>query len=123
MMTRGQLQTLIQQWSHRTDLGSQVDQFIDATTERLQRRLGITLDKMPGLNDSNLISQENPTVYLYGSLREMAIYTADAPAEREYDMLYEKEVNNLNINYNGAEWDNTTPYMRTEAEQEIEDAT
>jgi hypothetical protein len=122
-MTRGQLQSLIQQWSHRTDLADQVDQFIDATTERLQRRLGITLDKMPGLNDTNLISQENPTIYLYGSLREMAIYTADAPAEREYDMLYEKEVNNLNINYNGAEWDNTTPHMRSEAEQEIADAT
>jgi hypothetical protein len=122
-MTRGQLQSLIQQWSHRTDLADQVDQFINAVTERLQRRLGITLDAMPGLNDKNIVSDANPTVYLYGALREMAIYTADAPAEREYDMLYEKEVNNLNINYNGAEWDNDTPYCRSEAEQEIADAT
>jgi len=121
MMTRGQLQTLIQQWAHRTDLASQVDQFIDATTERLQRRLGITLDPMTGLNDYNLISEENPTIYLYGGLREMAIYTADAPAARDYGELYDIEVAQLNINYNGTEWDNSVPFIHNEVEQEIED--
>ena len=122
-MTRGQLQTLIQQWAHRTDLADQVDQFINATTERLNRRLGITLDAMPGLNDANLVTEQNPTIYLYGGLREMAIYTGDGPAEQHYNQLYTMEVNNLNINYNGTEWDNTTPAILSEEEQEIANAT
>ena len=123
MKTRGQLQTQIQQWAHRTDLSGVVDQFIDNVTERLNRRLGITLDPMNGLNDTNLVSQANPSIYLYGALREFAIYTADLPAEREYEMLYQREVDQLNINYNGDEWDNETPYIRSEEEQAIEDET
>ena len=116
MKTRGQVRTQIAQWMHRSDLSGNVDEFIDNVTTRLQRRLGISLDPMNGLNDTNMISMYNPDVYLYGALREAAIFTGDRDATADYNGLYEKEIVNLNINYNGDEWENSVPYVRSELE-------
>lgn len=115
-MNRGEIQDQIINWTHRTDLGSVVSQFVDIVTQRLNRRLGITLDPMSGTSGTNIIGDVNPSIYLYGGLREYAIYAADAPAEQHYDMMYEKEVNRLNITYNGEEWDNTNLAVLNELE-------
>ena len=122
-MNRGEIQNQIIDYSHRTDLGSVVSQFVDNTTQRLNRRLGITLDPMSGSSGTNIISDYNSAIYLYGGLREMSIYTQDAPAAQEYDALYQREVAQLNINYNGEEWDNSTLAILSEPEQEVADAT
>ena len=123
MATRGDIKNQIIQWSHRTDLTSLADQFIDNVTTRLNRRLGITLAPMVNANESNIIAEHNPDIYLYGALREMAIYTSDNTATQTYDGLYQQAVDRLNITYNGAEWDNSTLAILNETEQELADAT
>ena len=117
-MNRAEIQNQIVLFSHRNDLGGAVGQFVDNTTQRLNRRLGITLDPMSGNSGTNIISEENSAIYLYGGLLEMAIYTADAPSAAAYQMLFDNEVNNLNIHYNGAEWDNTEKAILSEMEIE-----
>ena len=105
-MNRAEIQNQIIAFSHRSDLTDSVGQFIDNTTQRLNRRLGITLDPMLDNNGTNIIAEVNSSIYLYGGLREMAIFTADRPSAEAYEQLFNIEVDNLNINYNGTEWDN-----------------
>ena len=122
-MNRGEIQNQIISYSHRADLTNMVSQFVDNVTMRLNRRFGITLDPMNGTSGTNIVADKNSSIYLYGGLREMAIYTADGPAASAYEDLYAKEVSRLNVTYNGDEWDNTVPVILSECEQEVVDAT
>ena len=119
-MNYGELKAAAQAWQHRTDLGSQIDLCVQNVSYRLQVRFGITLDPLVNDADTNIILDKNPQVYLYGTSRELAIYTHDAVATQAYEALYQDEVNRLNITYNGAEWDNTTPAMKSDYEQAVE---
>ena len=119
-MNYGELKATAQAWQHRTDLADQIALCVANVTSRLQVRLGITLDVLDNDIDTNIILDKNPQVYLYGTSRELAIYTHDAVATQAYEALYQDEVNRLNITYNGTEWDNTTPAMKSEYEQAVE---
>mgnify|MGYP001546565971 FL=1 len=120
-MNYGELKAAAQAWQHRTDLGSQIDLCVQNVSHRLQVRFGITLDPLVNDADTNIILDNNPQVYLYGTSRELAIYTHDAVATQAYEQLYQDEVSRLNITYNGTEWDNTSPAILNEVEQEIAD--
>ena len=119
-MNYGEIKGAIQQWAHRTDLVSQAPLFVQNVQDRLQVRLGITLDQLVIDTDTDIILANNPQVYLYGGLREISVYTNDAVATQAYEQLYDMEVSRLNITYNGTEWDNTTPAMQSEYEQAVE---
>ena len=115
-MNRAEIQNQIVAFSHRSDLQSMVSQFVDNVTQRLNIRLGITLDPMSGNSGTNIIADNNPVIYLYGGLREMSIFTADRPSAEAYDTLFNIEVNNLNVKYNGAEWNNEPIHVKSETE-------
>ena len=115
-MNRAEIQNQIIAFSHRSDLTDSVGQFIDNVTQRLNRRLGITLDPMLDNNGTNIIAEVNSAIYLYGGLREMSIFTADATSAQAYQILFDQEVNNLNVKYNGAEWDNEPLHVKSETE-------
>ena len=119
-MNYGELKAAAQAWQHRTDLGSQIELCVQNVTNRLEVRFGIDIVPLVNDADTNDILTANPQVYLYGTSRELAIYTHDAVATQAYEALYQDEVSRLNITYNGTEWDNTTPAMKSEYEQAVE---
>ena len=120
-MNRSELSNRIVAWTHRSDLGSQVDFFIDTATARLNKRLGLALT-LTGPSGENTISRDYPEIYLYAALREFAIYTADAPAAQSYEALYQEEVAQLNINAESEGFTKDTPAMKSEYEQAVEEA-
>ena len=122
-MNRSELSNKIIQWSHRNDLGAQIDQFIDNTTYRLNSRLGKDYT-LTGGSAENEVSTYYPMIYIYGALREMCIYINDGPGARSYDELWDKEVNNLEITaQQGSFKGDTAPPILSEYEQEVLNAT
>jgi hypothetical protein len=121
-VNRGEISNKIIEWSHRTDLAGQIDTFIDNTTDRLNNRLGKAYT-LTGNSAENDISTAFPMIYIYGGLREMAIYTADAPAAASYDQLYNMEVDKLNITANAPGFTDDSVAILSETEQEIINAT
>lgn len=119
-MNRGEIVNQVIQWSHRSDLAGAVDGFVDNVTRRLNNRLGTELT-LTGNAAENDISIYYPMVYLYGALREMAIYTTDQPATATYEQLYNDEVSRLNITAEQGMFVDTAPYVRNELEHYIEE--
>lgn len=115
-MNRAEISNKILEWAHRTDLGSQVDQFIDNTTDRINLRLG-TDYTLNGNNSENTISIDYPNIYIYGGLREMAIYTMNEAAYAGYDALFDKDMNRLNITAESTGFEDDSPVIKSEAEQ------
>ena len=120
-MNRSELSNKIIQWAHRTDLAGQIDMFIDNTTNRINLRLG-TAYELAGANAENVISRDYPEIYLYGGLRECMIYAMDEPATMGYEQLYQEHISRLNITAESEDFTDDSPYLRSECEQQIEDA-
>lgn len=117
-MNRTDIKNLVITWSHRSDIDGVVDSFLNNTNQRLVKRLGIDLE-FTGQTATNIISDNYPEIYLYGSLRELSIYTGNEPAAAAFDQLYNSEVSRLNITANTEGFDVPAPVMLSEEEQEI----
>ena len=118
-MNKAEIKNKIAEWSHRTDLTNQLDTFVDNTTQRLNNRLGLAL-VLSGAGDENIISRDYPNIYIYGGLREMALYVRDRVAMQDYEMMYQAEVANLNINAESEGFTDDVPVMLNEYEQYLE---
>ena len=110
-MNYGELKSQIATWAHRNDFTAVIPSFVEQVTQRLNRRFGITLTPLVNDVDTNLILDNNPTLYLYGCLRQGAIYTHDQPATEAYNALYNIEVDRMNITYAAEEWNTTPPVV------------
>ena len=117
-MNRAEVRNQVVQWSHRSDLVGAVDGFIDNVTSRLNLRLKMDLT-LTGNAAENVISIYYPMVYLYGSLRELSIYTADQPATATYEQLYQDEVSRLKITSGNDEITEPSPFIMSEGEVDI----
>lgn len=118
-MNYGEIKAQIDQWTHRSDLTAEVPQFIYNVSQRLGRRLGVMPSPLIADTDTNSILTTHPLLYLYGSLREVGIFTENVDMVQAYEMLYQAEVKELNINYRGLDWDACpSPAVMTSKEQE-----
>lgn len=93
-------------YSHRSDLSSKAQGFVDVATERLRMRFGGVLP------DQTL--HEN--LYFYAAMRELRVYTEDYEQAVKMDELLDKEASRLNIKYEGTDWDNPTKKVLNELE-------
>ena len=59
--------------------------------------------------DSNSLLETHANIYLYGCLREQAIFTHNVEAVAAYEKLYQTEIKNMNVNYRGLDWDACCP--------------
>ena len=107
--TLGELKAEIKRYSHRSDLDSNLHDFINRTSERLGRRFGVMPGALVNENDTNSLLTHHPGLYIYGAMRELAIFTADLDATRHYEDLFQEQVRQMNINYHGADWDSCDP--------------
>jgi hypothetical protein len=118
-MNYGEIKAQVADYAHRADLADVIPDMIQRVTDRLERRFGeLNLQSLVVDSDTNYILENNPDIYLYGALREVGVYTHDINQVTGYDDLFTEAVDQMNINYNGAEWDNTVPYIKTEEEQD-----
>jgi hypothetical protein len=121
-MNRTDVKEVILAWSHRSDLEDQVDAFIDNTSQRLRKRLGMELP-FTGQAATNTISNDYPEIYIYGGLREMGLYTHDAELVNLYGNMYDREVSQLNITAESTDFVDDTPAVLSEYEQAVIDGT
>jgi len=104
-MNYGQLKQAVKDWSHRSDLDAHHATFVSNVSQRLGRRFGQLPAPLVVDTDSNSLLTTHPNIYLYGCLREVGIYTHNVEAVQAYETLYQNEVNEMNINYRGLDWD------------------
>lgn len=117
-MNYGELKAQIESWSHRTDLEEKIPEFIQNAGQRIGRRFGVMPFPMVLDTDTNSVLDVHSDLYLYASLREMMIFTENAPAAQAYETLYQAEVKQMNINYRGLDWDACDgPVMRSANQQ------
>ncbi len=103
-MNYGELKKQIIDLSHRTDLEDEVPLFIQRCGERLGRRFGFMPTPLVADTDTNSILTTHSSLYLYGSLREVHVYTNYADGITAFETLFQLEVENMNINYKGLDW-------------------
>lgn len=119
-MNNGELKTKLRNYSHRGDLDSQLQGFINTATERLNQRFGFTLANMGIDTDSNpVIANHGETLYFYAAMRELSVYIKDFNEAVRFDELFDKEAGRMNIHYRGDDWvtDQTVlTYVRSEEE-------
>ena len=121
-MNRTDVKEAILAWSHRSDLEDQVDLFIDNTSQRLRKRLGMDLP-FTSQAATNVISIDYPEVYIYGGLREMGLFTHDIELTNMYGAMYEQEVSLLNIKAESTDFTDDTPAVMSEYEKAVSDGT
>ena len=110
------LKQTITAYSHRSDLTAHLDQMVANVSDELDRRLGTTTGPLIADTDTNDMLTHNADIYLYGSLKQVGVFTHNVQAVQAYDVLYEQAISNLNINYAGDEW-NTEPPVITPYEE------
>lgn len=117
-MNYGELKAAVSEWAHRTDIADQLDLFAANVSEKLDERLGTTTGPLIADSDTNDILEHHGNIYLNGMLAEEAEYTHELSALQAYTGLFDRAVDNLNINYRGDEWDTTPPAMEPYVEAE-----
>jgi len=104
-MNYGELKEQAAKYAHRTDLNDQMDVFVRLLSERLGRRFGVMPAPLIADTDTNSLLNTHSGVYLYGVLKEIAIFTHNIDAMDAHERDYQREVSELNINYRGLDWD------------------
>jgi len=118
-MNYGELKAQVEAWSQRSDLGPKMGEFVQNASQRLGRRFGVMPAPLVADSDTNSLLTTHSNLYLYATLREQAAYTHNVEAVQAYEMLYQTEVSDMNINYRGLDWDSCdspvmTPVVPTE---------
>jgi len=91
------------QVSHRSDLQSQMYNFVQSATEKLNRRLNLSLVPLVADTDTNEILTDWPLLYLYASLAALYQYIEEGDNMSTYLQLWDGEVNQQNITAPGTE--------------------
>ena len=97
-MNNGELKTKLLNWSHRSDLASEVQGFINGATERINQRFGTKYNAMSADADSNqTLADHGETLYFYAAARELNVYIQDMDTAARFDELFDKEASRMNI--------------------------
>jgi len=116
-MNYKQLKEAIVSWTHRSDLNGDISTFVANTTVRLNDRFGVSLGPLIADDDTNVLLEEHAVLYLYGSLREQAIWSHNLVASQAYEALYQQAVSDMNINVTDEDWYVGPPAMEPYIEE------
>ena len=73
-MNNGELKNKLVSYSHRGDLNTVTQGFVNTTSERLNQRFGLSLSPMNVATDSNdVIANHGESLYFYGAMRELSL--------------------------------------------------
>ena len=91
-MNYGEIKTAILNRSHRADLSAKVGEFVALAESEYNARTGSAYELGPADTSHNALSDGHPTVYIYGGLRQLALYTVDDAALAKYTALFDRAV-------------------------------
>ena len=91
-MNYGEIKTAILNRSHRADLSAKVGEFVALAESEYNARTGSAYELGPADTSHNALSDGHPTVYIYGGLRQLALYTVDDAALGKYTQLFDRAV-------------------------------
>lgn len=94
--------------SHRSDLADQVDNFALHATERINRRLGLSLTSPASGTDTNDILTNWPLLYIYATLAALYEFINEGDNVRYYNGRFVEEIDAQNITSTAA---TTTPVI------------
>ena len=92
-MNYGEIKTAILNRSHRADLTAKVPEFVALAEAEYNSRTGSAYDIVGADTVHNWLSDTLPTVYIYGGLKHLALYTVDDAALAKYNALFERALN------------------------------
>jgi hypothetical protein len=115
-MNYGDIKAKITDYTHRADLSDRMDGFCASVTQALDRRFGLTTGPLIADSDTNIYLTSNDDLYLWGALAEYAAWAHDSEMFVGFNGRFMEAMNQMNINYNGDEWDNTVPCVDPYAE-------
>lgn len=116
-MNRQGLRDMIINESHRSDMGGEVDAFIDRAHEVVQARFGVQLALGQDAADSNTVLGAYPLLYFYPAMRRFAEHIRDWEEAVHWDDLFIKEASRMNTtNRQINDWVNPTNFILSEQE-------
>lgn len=89
-MNYGEIKTAIINRSHRADLSSFIPEFIALAEQEYNQRTGSTYEIAGADTKHNWLSDNASGVYIFGGLKELAVYTNDDTSLQKYTALFER---------------------------------
>jgi hypothetical protein len=89
-MNYGEIKTAILNRSHRSDLTSHIPEFISLAEAEYNRRTDSSYEIAGSDSKHNWLSDTVPTVYIYGGLRELCVWTQDDEGLARFSALFER---------------------------------
>lgn len=96
-MNYGELKTRLAQIAHRSDLSSQMENFTQDATEKINRRFGLALAPLVEDSDANDVIKNWPLLYLYAALQSLNEFVNNGDNATYFGTLWENEANRQNI--------------------------
>ena len=115
-MNRGQLKQRLIDESHRTDLATMLDQFVNDAEQKINHRFSLELSTSAD-TDINYILRDHYLLYLYPAMRSLNLHIKDVDEALRWNELWRQEASEMNINNLGANgWPNPELWVRSEEE-------
>lgn len=89
-MNYGEIKQAIINRSHRADLTSHIPEFIQLAESEYNARTNSSYDLVGADTKHNHLSDQWPTVYIFGGLMQLAVWTNDDTALQKFTALFER---------------------------------
>jgi hypothetical protein len=96
-MIYSELKTRLAQIGHRSDLSSQMANFTQDATEKINRRFGLALAPLVLDTDTNEVLTNWPLLYLYAALQSLFEFTNNGDNATYFSGLWNLEADRQNI--------------------------
>jgi len=96
-MTYSQLKTLILQIAHRSDLNSQVAQFVQNAQDKINQRLTLALVPLVNPDDTDTILTQFPMLYVQAALISLYEFINEGELVQYYQGSWNDQVDQYNI--------------------------
>ena len=94
--------------AHRTDLTSQMQNFVNDANEKINRRFGLALVSPSPSAQTNDVLTSYPLLYLYGAMNSLYNYLDNQDNSRYYEMKLNQEFDEQNVTSPGTVTDTWT---------------
>ncbi len=92
-MNYGEIKTAITNRSHRTDLASHIPEFVALAESEYNQRTTSSYDLTSGTDSThNWLSDNASQVYIFGGLKELALWTGDDASLQKDTALFERAI-------------------------------
>ena len=118
-MNRGQLKARLVSESHRTDLTTMLDQFVNDAEEIINHRFALELSTSVD-GDINYVLADHYLLYLYPAMRSLCVHIKDFDEGIRWNELWVLEAKQMNVNnLEKNNWVNPDLWVRSEEQTAV----